>query len=267
MPETIDPSKILDLSGKVALVTGAGQGVGEAIATYLAANGAAVVVNDYVAERAEHVAAQINATGATAIGVQGDVTDFAAVTDMVAKVAGELGAVTVLVNNAGNAGAEAVGLARGPFWESEPANWEPYLRVNLYGVMHCCRAVIPGMIDAGHGRLITLISDAGRMGEPHLEAYSAAKAGAAGLMRALARSLGRYGITANSVAIAFTQTPTTAGVLADEDFKRKMLANYVIRRVGEPSDPAGLVTFLASDAASWITAQTYPVNGGFSVSQ
>lgn len=267
MPDTNDPTKILDLSGKVALVTGAGQGVGAAIATYLAANGAAVAVNDYVAERADALAREIRARGGTAVGVQGDVTDFAAVMEMVEVVAGELGAVTVLVNNAGNAGADPSALSRAPFWESEPANWEPYLRVNLYGVMHCCRAVIPGMIEVGHGRLITVISDAGRMGEPRLEAYSAAKAGAAGLMRALARSLGRYRITANSVAIAFTQTPTTAGVLADEEFRRKMLSNYIIRRVGEPSDPAGLVTFLASSAADWITAQTYPVNGGFSVSQ
>jgi 2-hydroxycyclohexanecarboxyl-CoA dehydrogenase len=265
--DSSDPTRILDLTGRVALVTGAGQGVGAAIATYLAANGAAVAVNDYVAERAETVAEEIRSRGGTAIGVQGDVTDFDAVTGAVATIARELGPVTVLVNNAGNAGANPPGLSGAPFWESEPSAWEPYLRVNLYGVLYCCRAVVPGMIDAGHGRLITVISDAGRMGEPRLEAYSAAKAGAAGLMRALARSLGRYRITANSVAIAFTQTPTTAGVLADERFTRKMLSNYIIRRVGEPTDPAGLVTFLASSAADWITAQTYPVNGGFSVSQ
>lgn len=259
------PSRLLDLSGKVALVTGAGQGVGAAIARYLAANGAAVAVNDYVRERAEAIAQEINAQAGRAIGVQGDVTDFVSVSEIVAAITQQLGPVSVLVNNAGNAGASPSGVARGNFWESEPEDWEPFLRVNLYGVMHCCRAVIPGMIGAGHGRLITIISDAGRMGEPRLEAYSAAKAGAAGLMRALARSVGRYGITANSVAIAFTTTPTTQATLADEEFRRRMLSNYIIRRVGEPTDAAGLVTFLASDAASWITAQTYPVNGGFSV--
>ncbi len=264
--KTPDPSKLLDLSGKVALVTGAGQGVGAAIARYLAANGAAVAVNDYVAARAAQLASEISAEGGRAIGVQGDVTDFAAVNELVGAVAEELGPVTVLVNNAGNAGASPSGVARGSFWESDPTEWEPFLRVNLYGPLHCCRAVIPGMIGAGHGRLITIISDAGRMGEPRLEAYSAAKAGAAGLMRALARSLGRYRITANSVAIAYTSTPTTASTLADEEFRRRMLSNYIIRRVGEPTDAAGLVTFLASDASAWITAQTYPVNGGFSVS-
>jgi len=259
-------AELLDLTGRVALVTGAGQGVGAAIARYLAANGAAVAVNDYVGERAQALAREITAAGGRALGVQGDVTDYAAVSEMVEAIAQELGPVTVLVNNAGNAGADPAGLARGAFWESDPAEWESFLRVNLYGVLYCCRAVIPGMIAAGEGRLITMISDAGRMGEPRLEPYSAAKAGAAGLMRALARSLGRYRITANSVAIAFTETPATAGALADEEFKRRMLSNYIIRRVGEPSDPAGLVTFLASRAADWITAQTYPVNGGYSVS-
>ena len=133
--------------------------------------------------------------------------------------------------------------------------------------MHCTRAVIPGMIEAGRGgRIITVISDAGRMGEPGLEAYSAAKAGAAGLTRALARSLGRFDITANNVAIAATRTPATAAGFDNEDLAKRILRNYVIRRFGEPSDVAAMITFLASNASSWITGQTYPVNGGFSVS-
>jgi 3-oxoacyl-[acyl-carrier protein] reductase len=182
-------------------------------------------------------------------------------------VADELGPVTILVNNAGNSGADPSAGGAAPFWETDPAAWEPFLAVNLYGVLACCRAVIPGMIKAGHGRLITIISDAGRVGEPGLEAYSAAKAGAAGLMRALARSLGRYLITANCVAIGVTNTPAVARAVQDPDRTRKMLSNYIIRRVGEPADPAAMVTFLASQAGSWITGQTYPVNGGFSVNQ
>ena len=138
--------------------------------------------------------------------------------------------------------------------------------MNLYGVFHCSRAVIPGMIErGGGGRLITVISDAGRVGEPGLEAYSAAKAGAAGLMRALAKSLGRYEITANSVAIATTNTPAVRRMVENEELAKKVLRNYTIRRFGEPSDVAAMVTFLASSASSWITGQTYPVNGGFSV--
>jgi 3-oxoacyl-[acyl-carrier protein] reductase len=259
-------SDLLDLTGEVALVTGAGQGVGAATAQFLAAAGAAVAVNDYVADRANDVAEQIRATGGTAVGVRADVTDFASVTAMVEQVAQQLGAVTVLVNNAGNAGA---GPAAGPlpFWETSPSDWDRFLAVNLHGVLGCSRAVIPGMMAAGRGRLITIISDAGRVGEPGLEAYSAAKAGAAGLTRALARSVARYGITANNIAIGFTDTPAMSAVTGNEEMTKHVLANYLIRRVGRPTDVAGMVTYLASEAASWITGQTYPVNGGFSVTQ
>jgi 3-oxoacyl-[acyl-carrier protein] reductase len=263
----VSDTDLLNLNGKVGLVTGAGQGVGAATARYLAAHGAAVAVNDYYADRADTVAAEIRKAGGTALGVQADVTDFASVRAMYNTVAEQLGPVTVLVNNAGNGGATPGAVGRKPFWESDPADWEPYLAVNLDGVLFCCRAVIPGMIEAGHGRLITIVSDAGRVGEARLEVYSAAKAGAAGLMRGLARSLGRHLITANSVAIAFTNTPATASAVANEELTRRALSQYIIRRVGEPTDPAAMVTFLASDAASWITGQTYPVNGGFSVSQ
>ena len=263
-----DPREFLDMTGRVALVTGAGRGVGAEIARYLAAFGAAVVVNDYKLERAERTAAAISDQGGTAIGLQGDVTDFASTSAMVEAAADRLGTVDILVNNAGNAGADPSALTGAPFWKADPAEWEPYLGVNLMGVMHACRAVIPGMIEAGNGgRLITIISDAGRVGEPGLEAYSAAKAGAAGLMRALSRSLGRYGITANSIAIATTNTPAVARAIQNEEWAKKALRNYTIRRFGEPSDVAAVATLLASNASGWITGQTYPVNGGFSVSQ
>lgn len=267
MSEQVPPN-ILDLSGRVALVTGAGQGVGEAIASYLAAHGAKVVVNDYFAERAGSVASRINSSGGTAVAMQCDVTDFGAVSAMAESVRSTLGTIDVLVNNAGNAGADPAALTGKPFWEKDPSEWEPFLRVNLYGALNCSRAVLPGMIEAGRGgRLITVISDAGRVGEPGLEAYSAAKAGAAGLTRALARGVGRHDITANNVAIAATRTPTTSRAMDNEEFARKVLRSYLIRRFGEPSDVAAMVTFLASGAAGWITGQTYPVNGGFSVNQ
>lgn len=264
-----DPAlNILDLTGRVALVTGAGQGVGERTAHYLAGYGAKVVVNDYVADRAESVAAAINDAGGSALAIGADVTDFAAVEQMVAMARAELGTVDVLVNNAGNAGADPHGLTRRPFWEKDPSEWEPFIGVNLYGPLNCARAVIPGMIEAAKGgRLITVISDAGRTGESGLEAYSAAKAGAAGLTRALARGLARYDITANNVAIAATMTPTTAAGFTNEEYAKKILRSYVVRRFGEPSDVAGMVTFLASGASGWITGQTYPVNGGFSFNQ
>lgn len=257
---------ILDLHGRVALVTGAGQGVGAQTAHYLAGYGAKVVVNDFYAERASAVAAAINEAGGTAVAAAGDVTDFANVQQIVADASSELGPINVLVNNAGNAGADPSAITGRPFWEKDPAEWDPFLSVNLYGPLNCARAVIPGMIEAGNGgRLITVISDAGRVGEPGLEAYSAAKAGAAGLTRSLARSLGQFNITANNVAIAATRTPAIEAMTANEELAKRVLRSYIIRRFGEPSDVAAMITFLASDAASWTTGQTYPVNGGFSV--
>lgn len=263
-------TNLLDLNGQIALVTGAGQGVGRQIALHFAAhNAGGVIVNDYFLDRAEKVAEEIEAAGGKALPVQADVTDFKSVEHMVKQAEQHYGrTIDILVNNAGNAGADPEAVQpMVPFWESDPKSWDGWLDVNLYGVLNCCRAAIPGMIQKKNGRLITIISDAGRVGEPHLPVYSAAKAGAAGLMRALAKSLGRYMITANSVAISATRTPRIEPRLQDEERVKKMLKNYVIRRIGEPEDVANMVLFLASGASSWITGQTYPVNGGYALNQ
>ena len=261
-------SDILDLGGRVALVTGGGQGVGRQIALHLAAhNAAAVVVNDYVLDRAEAVAEEIRAAGGKALALQADVSDHANVKDMVERAAGELGPIGVLVNNAGNAGANPSPELRKPFWESGPEVWNSYIGVNLYGVMNCTAAVIPGMIARqAPGRIVTIISDAGRWGDAGLEPYAAAKAGAAGFMRSVARTLGRYQITANSVAIALTATPAVERTLqGDPERLKRQMEKYIIRRPGRPDDVANMVLFLASDASSWITGQVYPVNGGFTL--
>jgi len=257
---------ILDLGGKVALITGAGQGVGRQIALHLAGHGAAgVAVNDYHAARAQAVVDEIAAAGGKAIAVPGDVTSLEAVKAMVRRAEDEFGAVDILVNNAGNAGATPDLDARKPFWETGPEAWNSFLGVNLYGVINCASACIPQMIERKGGRIITIISDAGRMGEAGLEVYSGAKAGAAGFTRAIARSLGRYQITANCIAIAATMTPAIEGRLkGNPDLLKKMMEKYVIRRPGQPDDVANMALFLASGASSWITGQTYPVNGGFS---
>jgi 2-hydroxycyclohexanecarboxyl-CoA dehydrogenase len=167
-----------DLTGRRALVTGSGQGVGAAIAAALAAAGANVAVNDISVERAEAQATAIRDAGGSAFALPFDVTNFAQVTDAMA----EHGPFEILVNNAGNAG---VGSWPGmlPFAQTSPDDWTAFLNVNLYGVMHCVRAALPGMIEAGWGRVVTIISDAGRVGEPNMAAYAAAKAGAAGLTR------------------------------------------------------------------------------------
>ena len=258
-------SDILDLNGKVTLITGAGQGVGRQIALHFAAhNAAGIVVNDYFLDRAEQVAREINAAGGKAIAVQADVTDLGSVKAMVGKAEQAFGPVDVLVNNAGNAGATPDPDARKPFWETGPEVWNSFIGVNLYGVINCASACIPQMIERKGGRIVTIISDAGRAGEAGLEGYSGAKAGAAGFTRAVARSLGRHNITANCVAIAATLTPAIeARLKADPERQKKMMEKYVIRRPGLPSDVANMVLFLASDASAWITGQTYPVNGGF----
>jgi 3-oxoacyl-[acyl-carrier protein] reductase len=250
---------ILDLSGRTAFVTGAGQGVGRAVALQLARHNAGrVIVNDYFAERAQAVADEVSALGSEGLAAPCDVTDNGALRDLVSG----FGAIDILVNNAGNAG--AVGdLSDPPFWEGDPADWDRWLATNLFGVLNACHAVSGGMVERGYGRIVTVISDAGRVGEPHLVLYSAAKAGAAGFMRALAKSIGRHGVTANCVALSSIRTPTIEPLLTEEAVK-KMLRHYQIKRVGEPDDAAAMVLFLASDAASWITGQTYPVNGGYS---
>ena len=256
---------MLDLSGKVALVTGAGQGVGEAVARLLAAQGAAVAVNDYYPDRAETVAAKIASQGRSSHPAPADVTDADAVGSMVEGIERELGPVDILINNAGNAGANRSGLEPiPPFWETGPEDWQPWIAVNLLGVMLVTRAVVGGMVQRGQGRIVTVISDAGRVGEADLVAYSAAKAGAAGFIRALAKAVALQGVTANCVSLGGVRTPTIEPLLRDEQLAKRLARAYPVGRLGDPVDPAALITFLASDAASWITAQTYPVNGGFS---
>ncbi|MBA2397294.1 MAG: SDR family oxidoreductase [Bradyrhizobium sp.] len=256
---------LLDLSGRVALITGAGQGVGRQIALHFATHGAAVVINDYHIDRAESVTSEIAAMGSKALAIRADVTDLASVKAMVAEANNAFGRIDILVNNAGNAGAVPDPAARKPFWETGPEVWNSFLGVNLYGVINCSGACIPGMIERQGGRIVTIISDAGRSGEAGLEVYSGAKAGAAGFTRAVARTLGRHQITANCIAIAATMTPAIEGRLkSDPDLLKKMMEKYVIRRPGQPTDVANMALFLASEASAWITGQTYPVNGGFS---
>jgi len=248
------------LEGRRALVTGAGQGVGEGIAHALAAAGVDVVVNDYFAERAETVAQAIVAAGGRASAAAFDVTDHAGVHDAFAEV----GQVDILVNNAGNAGTDGFG-ALAPFVDTNPEEWTKYLDVNLRGVMNCVHAALPAMVEAKWGRVITMVSDAARTGDAQMAAYSAAKAGAAGFCRAVASEVARHGITVNNIALGTMRTPLTAGLWDDPtkvDQQRALMSGYLVRRPGEPDDAAWMVATLASPRAAWITGQTIPVNGG-----
>lgn len=262
----------LDLGGQVAFVTGAGQSAGRGIALMLAKhNAGGVAVNDFVPERAAKVAEEIKALGVPALAVPCDVGDLEAVRAAIATASEKLGTVTLLVNNAGNAGPNAQ-IGRSPaFWETDPSEWDKFFRTNLNGVMNTCHAAIPGMVREGRGRIVTIVSDAGRIGEPFLAAYAAAKAGAAGFMRSIAKETGRYGITANSISSSALQPPwedeQKLAEYLESDQAKKQVSRYIVRRFGRPDDLAAMTLFLCSDAASWISGQTYPVNGGYAVSQ
>ena len=242
---------MFDLTGRVALVTGAGQNVGAGIARALAAQGATVAVNDLHETRAAETVATI---GDGAVAVPFDVTDYDAVVAGVAAAESALGPVDILVNNAGNAGAET--LVPVQFRESTPEQWRSSIDVNLHGVLHCSRAVIAGMGDRGFGRVITIASDAGRIGVAMgFSAYAAGKGGAIAFMRHLAAENARLGVTANSVAL---------GIMASAVSERTAAAVKAIPvgRAGTPDDVGAICAYLASNEASWLTGQTISINGG-----
>lgn len=257
----------LDLNGQIALVTGAGQGAGKSIALTLARhNAGGVAINDFVTERAQAVADEIRALGVPAVAAPADVGDIKSVKASVANAEDALGPISILVNNAGNAGPDTTIRHSPLFWETDPQEWDRYFHTNLKGVMNCCHSVLPSMVKQNRGRVVTIVSDSGRIGESRLAAYSAAKAGAAGFMRSLAKEAGRYGITCNSISLSSLEPPLEEPAKSEflnSDQAKAHVARYVIRRFGKPEDVANMALFLCSDAAAWITGQTYPVNGGY----
>jgi NAD(P)-dependent dehydrogenase (short-subunit alcohol dehydrogenase family) len=243
-------TSLFDLTGRTALVTGAGQNVGAGIAVALAGQGAHLLVNDVVPERAAAVTAQIEALGGSARPLVFDVTRLDEVLDAVRPAQ----PIDILVNNAGNAGAGTMQLK--PFVEMDPHEWEGPIRVNLYGVLHCCHALVPAMCERGWGRVITISSGAGTAGVAiGVSTYSAGKGGALAFTRSLALETARRGVTANSLAIGLMGTP-------DQHVTERLAKSIPVGRTGTPEDIAAACVWLASDEASWVTAQTMQLNGG-----
>ena len=260
----------LGITGRVAFVTGAGRGIGQEICTTLAAEGVRIAVNDLFQERADETAALIRKSGGQAIGVAADVTDFEAVQAAVALAVAEFGAVDILVNNAGIPAVtaqDAIPSQGGFFQGTDREQWDRTMDLITYGVLNSARAVIEGMQERRWGRIISIISDAGRVGEPRLTAYSMAKAGVIGFSKALAKESGRHSITVNCVSPATTETDATREWIQEqgEQIMRAYPLAKGLGRLGRPSDIANAVAFLASARSEWITGQVLSVNGGYSM--
>ena len=245
------------LDNKVAIVTGAGQGIGKAIAEKLASHGATVIVTDVNQDTANATAASLD-NGA--IGIQTDVTSRESVDAMVDQVTRTHGRIDVLVNNAGWDKA-------GPFLDSDPADWDRVIQINLYGVLNTSKAVLPVMAAQGHGSVVNLASDAGRVGSSGEAVYSAAKGGVIAFTKATAREMARYQVNANCVCPGPTDTALFASIGGDDPKLRESLSKAIpFRRLAQPSDLANMVAFFASDEANFITGQTVSVSGGLTMS-
>jgi len=256
----------LELEGKVVLITGSGQGIGQVMAYTFAAEGAVVAVNDLRPERVDETVSAITAKGGRAVGVAADITSFDEAKAMVADIERRSGPVDVLVNNA------AV-LVPKYFVESTPDDWDREIKVVLYGTLNCTRAVIDRMIERKQGKIVNIASDAARVGQERDTYYGAAKAGVIAFAKSLAKEVGPSGINVNVVSPGATDSPMRREVerlarekLGDEKYRereKKILRAYPLRRIGRPEDIANMVAFLASDAARQITGQVVSVNGGF----
>ncbi len=249
---------LLDLSGRVAIVTGGSRGIGRATAERLAASGATVVVNYRGnAAAAEATVAAITAAGGKAIAVQGDVSQPADVEHLVKTTLEQFGRIDILVNNAG--------ITRDNLLlRMKESDFDEVIATNLRGVFLCTRAVLRPMTKQRFGRIINITSVIGLIGNAGQANYAAAKAGIIGFTKSTAREMASRGITVNAIAPGFIETEMTDAL--NEETRKAILATIPLGRFGQPAEVAGLICFLASDAGAYISGQTLTIDGGMVMS-
>lgn len=246
-----------DVNGHVVIVTGGGQGIGRAFARNFALAGAVSVIAELNIEKARAVVAEIEEAGGKALAVETDVGNPESLHQMVREVTGKFGRVDALINNAGIFSS----LKMRPFEEIPVEEWDRVLEVNISGVFHACRAVAPFMREARRGRIINMGSGAVTLGRPNYLHYTTSKSALVGMTRSLARELGEYGITVNTIMPGAIATEIPRETVTPEQ-RERLTASQCIRRPGAPDDLVGAVMFLASDAAAFVTGQALTVDGG-----
>ncbi len=245
---------MIDLTGKVAIVTGGSRGIGADIARLLGRQGAKVAVNyNKSADKAEEVVVAIKNAGSDALAFQADVSNFADAEKMVEAVKEAWGTVHIIVTSAGMNW-------DGVIWKMSPEQWQKVIDVDLTGTFNFIRATAPIFREQKYGRIVTITSINGLRGKFGQTNYSAAKGGVIGLTKAAAKDLGKYQVTSNSVAPGFILTEM--GEAMPDDFKQVAINEGVLKKAGKPEDVSNLVAFLASDAAGHITGEVIKVDGG-----